>query len=164
MCKNIKKEITSPIEYMINFNKQGFCSTGIGLRHRFNWDCELFKFILEENKEKNQKLIADIPIIQSLFTRVLYDSTDEIFVWINENEYKAICSFITLDKEERSEKISKSTFRAIEELQDRYETIERSNSYEFFIERFCIIVVLKEIEVYISEKIKEKEREQIKNE
>lgn len=91
-----------------------------------------------------------------MFTRVVYASINEVFVWINENEYKVICSFIILDKEERSEKISEVTHRAIEELQDRYETIKRSDSYEFFIERLCIIVILKEIKSYISEKIKER--------
>lgn len=83
-------------------------------------------------------------------------NTGAFFIWLNEKEYKAIESYIKLNREERSEKISKIVNEAIDRLQDNYETIKRSKSHEFFVERFVLFIVLMEIKAYVSEYVQQK--------
>lgn len=150
------EEITDPMKCRIDSVKRmtkrymiRYCIS-TGLNYNFFQESETFISIIDK------ELIHDFSIIRSLYKKVACDSIEEFFIWLNENEYKAICSFITLDKNERLEKISETTHKDIKELQNRYETIEENDSYEFFVRRSCIIVILNEIGSYIAEKNKER--------
>lgn len=156
------EEITGNREFIFNsakhIIKQNVVYGTDPIFYKFNRVCEIYKReLLKENKETNRQLISDIDTICFLVARFCTDmNTGIFFIWLNEKEYKAIESYIKLNREERPEKITKIANEAIDQLQDNYETIKRSKSHEFFVERFCLFIVLMEIKAYVFEYVKQK--------
>ena len=128
--------------------------------------CELYIQILEEDKKSNEQLITDIETIRSVYAEnyvkaeglisCMFKSTktEGLISHISKEEYQSIKAYIQLYKRERQSEISEEVNNATTYLENACE--EMPAGCICYCHAKELKIVLKEIEAYIYEKVKER--------